>query len=140
MDTIPLNVFNLEEALYRPEVMKSLALTQAIANRILAKDDILCFLRHALENSLRILPNHANDPWLAEWCVLLADATNPENNPDLTRDKVQHLFDIIMEESEHGIDMRQSIYFGEPVLSYDERMDVLKNVKIEQRKRCNALF
>lgn len=121
-------VFDLTSALQRPDVRRSLALNTAIVEKILEYDDVAAFLRRALENSLRILPKHPTDPWLAEWCDLLSDATGPDGS----KDKVKNVFSVILEETEHGINMRQSVYFGEPVLSYNERMIALRSVRYNE--------
>lgn len=119
------NSFNLNAALQRPEVRRSLALRRAMVNKILGYPDVVDFLRLVLQNCQRIAPQHPNDPWLAEWCVLLSNATGPESTPYA----IQKVFDTILEETEHGINMRQSIYFGVPILSHTERIVALNSVK-----------
>ena len=124
--------FDLQAALRRPEVMKSLAIHRAIHDKIMADGDPVPYLRIALKKSRWAVSIHPNDPWLAEWIGMLETVILAADSGDDAA-LSERLADFVarwLAETEHGIDLRQSAYFGQGhLLSNRERTEIIRSCR-----------
>ncbi|MBU2851600.1 hypothetical protein HF929_11125 [Acidithiobacillus ferrivorans] len=96
---------------------KSLALTRAAYDKIVASECPCEYVRTALVWAERFSKERPEDIWLAEWVGLLTDAMASDEG-------ITAMYVMMIAETEHGIDMRQSSPWA-GVLSSCERTNVL---------------
>jgi hypothetical protein len=134
--------FDLQAALRRPEVMKSLAIHRAIHDKIMSDGDPLPYLRIALEKSRWAVSIHPNDPWLAEWIDMLETVVRVADSDDngALSETLSAFIARWLAETEHGIDLRQSAYFGQGrLLSNRERREVIQSCRLAVEEHGHAV-
>ena len=96
---------------------RSLALTRAAHDKIVASECPREYVRTALVWAERFSKERPEDIWLAEWVGILTEAMASDEG-------MKAMYDMMIAETEHGIDMRQSSPWA-GVLSTRERTQVL---------------
>lgn len=101
---------------FRCEAM-SLAITQGIFHKVSTSDHPDIHIRSALEWAERFSARRPEDIWLAEWVTILRAALCSEQG-------LAYMYDVMLSQTEHGIDMRQSSPWS-GVLSTRERTQII---------------
>lgn len=108
---------------------RSLALTRAAYDKIVASECPCEYVRTALIWAERFSKERPEDIWLAEWVGILRGTMTSD-------DGMTAMYDMMIAETEHGIDMRQSSPWA-GVLSTYERTQVLSHFA-EEWKRAHG--
>lgn len=101
---------------FRCEAM-SLAITQGIFKKVSTSDHPDIYIRAALGWAERFSAQRPEDIWLAEWVIILRGALCSDQG-------LAYMYDIMLSQTEHGIDMRQSSPWS-GVLSTRERTQII---------------
>jgi hypothetical protein len=105
---------------------KSLALTRAAHKKIRESAQPREYICQALAWAERFSKERPEDIWLAEWVSILRGAMASD-------DGITAMYDMMIAETEHGIDMRQSSPWA-GVLSTHERTQVLSHFAEEWKR------
>ena len=105
---------------------RSLALTRAAHKKISESAQPCEYICQALAWAERFSKERPEDIWLAEWVSILREAMASD-------DGMTAMYDMMIAETEHGIDMRQSSPWA-GVLSTHERTQVLSHFADEWKR------
>ena len=105
---------------------RSLALTRAACKKIRESAQPREYIRQALAWAERFSKERPEDKWLAEWVSILRGAMTSD-------DGITAMYDMMIAETEHGIDMRQSSPWA-GVLTTHERTQVLSHFADEWKR------
>ena len=105
---------------------RSLALTRAAYKKIRESAQSREYIRQALAWAEQFSKERPEDIWLVEWVGILRGAMTSD-------DGITAMYDMMIAETEHGIDMRQSSPWA-GVLSTYERTQVLSDFAEEWKR------